>query len=177
MDSPHPQKINLADEEEAILSQINFKPKDIFGSIEHSSLALAASLADSILSRKAVPTIRLHYFSKAEFNIGSKKSHMEWFEAHGTKGEDILKHGNFLPYLRYFIFGPNLPEKIIGDFYHLATQSDGGRKEMRKFVRNMTRQFGLNSREACEEFFKLAIECEMNVDDARAIRDAVRTIR
>lgn len=176
MDSPRPQKISLTNEEEAFLSQINFKPKDTFGSIEHSSLVLAASLADSILSRKAVPTIRLHYFSKAEFNIGSKKSRMEWFEVHGTKGNDILKHGNFLPYLRYFIFGPDLPGKVIDDFCSLATQFDEDRGEMRKFARNMTRQFGLNPREACEEFFKLALECGMNIDEARSVRDAVKTV-
>lgn len=48
MDNTRPQKINLTDEEKAILSQINFKPKDTVGSVEKSLLELAARAFDEL---------------------------------------------------------------------------------------------------------------------------------
>jgi hypothetical protein len=177
MNESRPQKIELTAEEETLLSKISFRPKDVFGSVEQSSLIAAESLSHSIIFRKAVPKIRLQYFTDPELNIGTKKSRKQIFEANGTKGEGILRHPHFLPYIQYFIFGPQLPAKIIDEFWRLVAKSNGGRTEARKFSRNITRQLGLNSHEACEEFFKLALECGMNVDDARSVRDSVKSVR
>ena len=179
MAEQRPQKIVLTDEEEVLLAQINFHPKNDnrLHEILKISCAAAAPLADSILSRKAVPEIRRRYFTDPDLNIGLKKSRKEVFEANGTKGEAILRHPHFLPYLEYFIYGPQLPDKVIGEFWHLASGLDVEQNELRKLARNMTRQFELNSREACEEFFKLALECGMSVDGARSVRDAVKTVR
>jgi hypothetical protein len=177
MSNSRPQKILLTDDEEALLAQISFSPKDILGYGEKSSFLVAETLAHSILSRKAVPQIRLRYFTDPELSIGTKKSRKQIFEANGAKGEEILRRPHFLPYLQYFIFGPQLPDKIIDEFWSLVAKSDGGRTEAREFSRDKARKFGLNPREACEEFFKLSLECGMNIDDARSVREAVKTIR
>jgi hypothetical protein len=179
MAEQRPQKIDLTDEEEALLAQIIFHPKN--DNRLHETLkiscAAAAPLADSILSRKAVPEIRRRYFTDLALNIGLKKSRKGVFEANGTKGEAILRHSHFLPYLEYFIYGPQLPDKVIDEFWHLASGFDVERGDLHKLARNMTRQFELSPREASEEFFKLALECGMMVDDARSVRDAVKTVR
>lgn len=179
MSEPQLQKIYLTDEEEGFIPQINFSliGSDHFDDTLKSSSGTAASLMHLLLARQAIPEIRLRYFTDPKFNIGLKKSRKQVFVANGTKGEAILKHPHFLPYLQYFIYGPQLPKKIIYEFLHLISDIDAERDELRKFARNMTRQFELNPREACEEFFKLALECGMNVDDARSVRDAVKTVR
>lgn len=91
-------------------------------------------------------------------------------------GESILRHPHFLPYLQYFIYGSQLPSKIIDEIWHLASDFDLDQVEIRKFTRNMRRQFELNPRKPSEEFFKPALECGMDVDDARSAREAM-TIR
>lgn len=179
MAEQRPQKIVLTDEEEALLAQINFHPKNDnrLHEILKISCAAAAPLADSILSRKAVPEIRRRYFTDPDLNIGLKKSRKEVFEANGTKRNAILKHPHFLKFLEYFIYGPQLPEEVIDGFWQFTLGFDAEPDEARKLARKMTRQFWLNPRDACEEFFKLALECGMSVDGARAVRDAVKTVR
>lgn len=179
MNDQRPRKIELTDEEETLLAQINFHPQHD-GKLHETlkiSCAAAALLADSILSRKVVPEIRRRYFADPDLNIGLKKSRKQVFETNGTKGEAILKHPHFLPYLQYFIYGPQLPDKIIDEFWNLVSGFDTEWDEIRKFARKMTRQFELDPREACEEFFKLALECGMPVYEARSVRDVVRSIR
>lgn len=172
-------KIDLSIEEDALLVQINFHPHDegMLREILKISCAAAAPLVNSILSRKAVPEIRMRYFIDPELNIGLKKSRKAVFETNGTKGDAIFRHPHFLPYLEYFIYGPQLPDTVIEGFCQLVSNFDAERDEARKFARKMVRQFELNPRVTYEEFFKLALECGMNVDDARSVRDAVRSLK
>jgi hypothetical protein len=174
-----PLTVELTKEETELLSKISFGHND--HEVIRKSCAAAAPLAKSILSRRAVPEIRLRYFTDAEFNIGSKKSRKAIFESKGTIGENILNHGHFLPYLRYFIFGPNLPQQAIASFcaqaYSSGYVSGGDVEALRKEARTLTRHHNLVPKDASEEFFKLALECGMEVSYARSIRDAVRAIR
>jgi len=175
-----PTIVELTDEEAKLLSKISFGH-----SYDHEvlrmSCAAAGSLAKLILGRKVVPEIRLRYFTDPDLNIGSKKSRQAIFESNGTSGESILSHGNFLPYLRYFIFGPNLPEQVVSAFCTQAYSSEyvsgGDIETLRKEAKTSTRSHNLVPSEASEEFFKLALECGMEVSYARSIRDAVRAIR
>lgn len=179
MEKKRSEKIDLSVEEEALLAKINFHPQNDEKLQETLKLSCtaAAPLADSILTRKIVPEVRVRYFTDPALNIGLKKSRKQVFEANGTKGEAILRHPHFLPYLEYFIFGPQLPAAVIDEFWQLFWDFDEERDEACKFAHNMTRQFDLNPREACDEFFKLALECGMNVADARSVRDAVRSVK
>src|SRR5437773_7602245 len=104
-------KIDLIPEESALLSRITF---DFSGNHDalRASCAAAGLLAKSLLARNAIPEARLRYFTDPELNIGSRKSRKQVFESNGTVGEAIYSHGNFLKYLRYFIFGPALPVAV-----------------------------------------------------------------
>jgi hypothetical protein len=93
----------------------------------------------------------------------------------------IFGHGNFLPYLRYFIFGPDLPRDVIDQFWRLVLSAGfvtgGDIAGIRLFARSKVRERGLNLRTSPDEFFKLAIECGLDASYARTIRDDVKAIR
>jgi hypothetical protein len=175
-----PSTIELTAEENELLGRITFG-SSCSHEMLRASCEAAALLSRSLLAREAIPKIRLRYFTDPELNIGSKKSREQSFEANGTKGEDILSHGNFLPYLRYFIFGPDLPIKVIDDFWIQVIStgfvSGSDIDALRKIARIATRHHHLDARVASEEFFKIALECGVGVSYARSIRDAVRAVR
>jgi hypothetical protein len=175
--------IELTSEELELIRCIPFSPKREALSQEEYAIAstAAASLMRSLLKRKVIPKIRIRYFFDADFNTRSRKSHKEIFEMNGTSGEDIYKHPHFWPFLHYFIFGPDLPKEIkeaflqiIGSEEYISGSDMAG---LRKFVRSQTRKYGLYPKEVSEEFYKLALECGIENNLARMIRDAVQTIK
>jgi len=177
------QEIDLTPEELDLYKCIHFSPKG--GKLSHEEYEIAstaaASLFLSLLKRKAIPEIRIRYFNDPAFNTSSKKSHKEIFEMNGTSGEKIYKHPHFLAFLRYFIFGPDLPATIIDAFSKIVSResyiSGSDMPGLRTFVRSETRKYELNPKTASEEFYKLALECGIEEYLARMIRNAVHTIR
>ena len=141
----------------------------------------ARPLAKSLLSRGAIPDIRISYFMDPEYNIHGKRSRKEVFEKNGTRGDAILGHPHFLPYLRYFIHGPNLPMSVIEKFC-AAVKSDPFEgtellENLRRLARQAVRKHGLERRDAAEEFYKLSLELGLPDWEARNVRDAVMKIR
>jgi len=179
-DKPKPAKIELTGDEEELLARIFFNPsphtRDFDETLRSSCLA-AADLAESILTRKAVPEIRRRYFTDPELNIGSKKSRKQLYEEHGVRGRAIVENPSFLKVLQYFIFGPQLPESLIEEFWKQAIHFDMDLMDLCKFSRNAVRQYELDPLYAREEFYKLALECDLVEYEARIVRDAVRTVR
>lgn len=172
-----PEPIALTADEQALREQIDFDPRGPgFHDTLQRSCKAAKPLALSLMKRKAIPEIRLAYFTDARYNVGSKRSRKEIFEGNGCTGEDILEHGTFLKYLNYFIKGPDLPAATIERFCALLNE-DRDRQEVRAFARAEVRARGLDPREASEEFYKLALECACDEGYARSIRDAARAVR
>ena len=128
-----------------------------------------------------MPEIRVRFFTDAKLNIGSKKSRWEIFESNGTIGDAIFSHGNFLRYLKYFIFGPNLTSDVISAFCTQAYSTDyisgGDLPDLEKIAKNATRRYGSTPKDSAEEFFKLALECSIDLSYARLIRDSVYKMR
>lgn len=101
--------IELTQEEQALVEQIDFNLPPGRRDAESWRLASLAAgrLMHSLLGRGAIPEIRMRFFTDPEFNIrGRGKSRAQMFEANGTHGAAIYRHGNFLKYLRYFLYGP-----------------------------------------------------------------------
>lgn len=177
-------KIYLTAEEQVLLDKIVFEPpqdEHFDKVILRQSCKEAASLAIGLLSRKAIPEIRLRYFTDPKLNIGkAKMSRKQVFEANGTKGKAIFEHAHFLPYLKYFVFGPDLPQEVIEQFCTAVADelfiSGGDMDHLWKITSNATRQRRLNPLHASEEYFKLALECGLLEKYARSIRDTVRKI-
>jgi hypothetical protein len=173
---PKPEVIKLTVEEQAIFDRI-FET----GHENDETASAAAALTGSLLNREAIPLIRIRYFADPELSIGSKWSIEQTFERNGTRGEAIWRHGNFLPYLKYFVLGPNLPDAVIHGFRTVLIEDRGTSGQMIdqlcQFARNSVRRFDLDRRDAAEEFYKLALECGLDRGWSRSVRDAALNTR
>lgn len=177
-----PGRIALTDAEARILAQIDFSPSghdaSSWGPIGAASLALM----DSLVARKGIPTRRLRLFTDPRCFVGGHgRSHLETFEKNGTRGDDVFRHPHFvLKYLRFFIDGPDLPGPLVaafgGEVRACGNITSGDIDTLCKVARRLAREYGLNHL-AVEEFFRLALDCDLDAGDARAIRDAVQTLR
>jgi hypothetical protein len=175
-----PTKIELTGEEQKLLAQINFNPTRAsanYNEIVRSSCSAAAALTEALLSRQAVPEIRSRYFTDPKLAIGTRKSWQQIFEKNGTRGRAIFEHPHFLGFLQYFIFGPQLPEALLEEFVRFASDWHVGVEDVCKFSRHLTRRYHLDPHEACDEFFKLAMECGLADYEARLVRYSVRVVR
>lgn len=117
-------------------------------------------LVQSLESRDAIPKIRRKvFFELAE--IGSKST-FEIFEANGTKGPDICRHGSFVKHLHYFINGPDLPHAVRDGFLDIINEDRGTSgmlmNELQKFVRKSVRDYGLVPSHAATNFWRLCQE-------------------
>jgi hypothetical protein len=126
-------------------------------------LERTAELAELLIARNAIPKVRLAYFDDPQMNIGGYgKSRRKKFERNGTAGRDIWCHPHFVPYLRYFIHGPDLPSQTIGRFCSIIEEHNGTfwmlLEQVLAFVREEIRAKCLEPGHAAEEFFKLAQE-------------------
>lgn len=174
-----PLPVDLTPEEEGWLSQISFPPAP--HEALHRSLEVSPALTRSLLGRRAIPEIRLRYFTDATLNSSGNGSRKDEFERKGVRGDAILSHGHFLKYLRYFLFGPDLPASVIDRFLEVVAREPhypgDNIEEIQSFVRGAIRNEGLDRRGTSEEFFKLALECELSEDCAWDIRKAALSVR
>lgn len=136
----------------------------------------------SLIARKAIPEVRTSYFNNPDLNIGGRgRSRAGIFEKNGTRGEAIFRHPHFLKYLHYFLYGPDLPPQVLEAFRQnvadigFVTSSDI--VPLGALARQLTRTNRLDSGDAAEEFFKLALDCGLELYEARSIRDSVKAAR
>lgn len=179
-------QIELLEEERQLIKGINFDLQfNSSGPNFHERLKESAELAQkltlALLERNAIPQIRLDYLTDPKYNIGTLKSRIEVFESNGTKGKDIFGHGHFLKYLKYLIFGPDLPVSVI-DLFKKIVKDDLGTtgdllEELTRYTRAACRDLRMESGRAAEEFFKLANECGLDDTFSLAIRKAAMSVR
>lgn len=73
-------------------------------------------LMQSLLDRSAIPKSRIKYFTQPEYNLPtSRRSHQQVFEHNGKSGSRIFEDPAFLKYLKYFIYGADLPWELKVD--------------------------------------------------------------
>lgn len=177
--------LELTAEEQALLGRINFhsaSPEEhepgYWNAVGDASLGLMKSL----IERNAIPEVRTRYFTDPDFNIGGRGcSRAGIFEKNGTHGEAIFRHAHFLKYLHYFLYGPDLPPQVTESFQRkiaeigFVTSSDI--VPLGAFARQLKRANRLNASDPAEEFFKLALDCGLELHEARLIRDSVKAAR
>jgi hypothetical protein len=149
-----------------------------YNSNKDSILALLRSLNE----RKAVPSQRLSYWNDPQYNFGRvKASRKGLFERNGCSGSEIFTHPHFIPYLRYFLFGSELPDNVIAEFEakvgnpEWVTSSDV--VPIGKFARELTRRHRLDVSDASEEFFKLCLDMGLSLSVAESVMRSVRQVR
>jgi hypothetical protein len=177
--------IELTEKEKELVSRIDFNPSA--GSHNAASWRPIADamheLMRSLLKRNAIPEPRIKFFTDPTYCIGGHgRSHRRIFENNGTRGDAIFRDGNFVEYLRYFLYGPDLPHAVIDRFRQEVADCGslfGGRDALTvgDSVRQIMRSRGLNPSDAAAEFYKLALDCGLNERHARTIRDRVKTMR
>lgn len=172
--------IKLTNEELNLLEKINFSSNNF--DVLRDSLEPQRLLTDLLLKREAIPAVRLKYLSDPEFNpSGRGKSRIQVFEKNGTPEEEISSHANFMKHLKYFIFGPDLPEYVISDFISTVVCSgriclsdiQGYNAKARAYVRSS----GFDSHTVAEEFFKLAMEHGAIPSSAASLRASILSVR
>jgi len=171
-------RIALNDEEEGLLRQIKFESHD-HEDLRRSTRA-AKPLTLSLLKRGAVPQVRLDWMMDPELNVGLGRSRFDVFRNNGTSGENIFEHGNFLKYLKYWIYGPDLPEAAIASIRDAldCIDTEGGRRDRaRMAARAAARSYRLDPKRAGDEFFKLILEMGGDADLGRSVREAARQVR
>jgi hypothetical protein len=172
--------IALEPAEQAILETIELDQLKLDGKADSNGRAVLA-LMKLLIKRNAIPAVRARYWQDPEYRDGKLKgSHKELFERNRTKGDDIYQHPNFLSRLRYFIYGANLPPRMIaafvdevGDPKHVSL-SDA--IPLGKFARRLAREHGFD-KTCAEEFYKLSLDLGLHLNTAKSIRDAVRRLR
>lgn len=178
--------IELTEEEKALVEAIDFRvshPKHDEGHAayqanKHPILVLLKSLD----ARGAIPQERLNYWNDPTYNTGRlKASNKGMFERNGCTGQDIYTHPHFIPYLRYFLFGAELPEVVIAAFEGKVGNPDWVTSSdivpIGKCARDLARQHRLDRAHAPEEFFKLCLDMGLGLSTAVSVMRAVKQLR
>jgi hypothetical protein len=178
------ETVKLNDEEQLLFGAVcwdldKLEKKDHAAQVD--VLEKMGQLAELLLARQAISTVRLDYFTKPQMNIGgSGKSRKQVIEKNGTSGREILRHHDFMKYLRYFINGPDLPKETIRGFCKISEDDVGTSgvvlNQIRSYVRKEVRDKSLSVSHAAEEFFKLAHEIN-RPEWAESVRAASKEVR
>ncbi len=175
--------IELTETERSICDQIEMDALKLRGpETANRNADSVMELLDLLDERSGIPQNRIAYFTDPEFNQGNHgRSRQQGFERNGCRGSEILRHPHFLKYLKYFLFGADLPSRVIASFVKTidgcGTVSSGDITELSTEARRLTRLHRLESRTASDEFFKLAIDCDISPWMADSIRTSVRSVR
>jgi len=173
-----PESIELTQSEAALYSRI---PETATHDGWEDVADAMEPLVTSLLERNAVPEVRLCLFCDPEYAEKGNRSPQQIFESNGTAGNALYRHPHFIPYLRHFIGGPNLPKDVIEGLCAILNEDRGTSgmvmDQWCKHARASVRSHGLNKSRAATEFFRLGVEIGMPVDDARTLRDAARSAR
>ncbi|WP_428413460.1 hypothetical protein [Pararhizobium sp.] len=171
--------IDLNEEETALVGAIDFRldhPRHDEGHASYLAnreplMALLKSLSD----RSAIPPHRLAYWTDPKFQSGRMKgSHRDIFARNGSEGREAYTHPHFLPYLRYFLFGADLPPTVMQEFEAKIGNPEwfGGSDiiGLANETRAIVRRHNLRHYSTSDEFHKLAIDNGLSHHNAESVR-------
>lgn len=171
--------IELTEDEQRLVSQLVLDAGQLRDRehVAHNG-RLALTLTRSLLDRDAIPAARLRYFTDPDCNVGGhRRSKKDILAGNQRRGGHFAEHPHYLQYLRYFVCGPDLPEMLCNDFHTRVEEcgqvTSGDVEPLSHHARTLARSYGLVGRDVRDEFFKLALDCGLEVDCARVVRDVV----
>ncbi len=173
-------KIELKAEEEALLAETELNVRAVtHGEPARQNGQNAAKLAAMLLDRDAIPDVREAVFTDNEYAIGRGPSPLTNFRRRGLSTEEMLRHPHFLAWLRYFIFGPNLPEALLAELRakidEFGDVTSGDYEELRHFIRPLVKRFNLTKMQT-DEIFKAALEFDLELDLTDTLRREARKV-
>ena len=174
--------IELTPEEQELFAGMILDQAALDHATSISNGETVAALMKSLMARGGIPGIRLRYFDDPDYcKARVKGSHRDLFRRNGRSDDEIMRHPNFLSHFRYFVCGPDLPADLMTAFRKNAARfgrvGPSDALELGKFARAETRRRGLPPHNACEEFYRLALDCGIYVSHALRIRKTVESIR
>lgn len=179
-----PYTVELTPEETVLADAIEYDPHMSLGDTQkfHANGDLVVQLMDRLLKRQAIPDQRLSYFSDPEFNVGGRgSSRRDSFIKHGHDDDSALRHAHFLKFLRYFIYGADLPEPVLQAFVEAVEDcgliTSGDIAPLSSTARQLARAHRLVPKVAADEFFKLCLDLGLDPSDAASVRSSVLQIR
>jgi hypothetical protein len=120
----------------------------------------------------------LHYFADPAFNpSNTRSSKRDLFLRNAGTEEKMYTHPHFWPYLLYFIYGPDLPRPVQGEFYAAACETFRDWDALRKLARKQAHELPVEKTSKAEMFFQLALDCGCDLSEALGVRTAVMKIR
>lgn len=173
--------VPLTSQETAWLQKIDFSLGGLHGDGHAAFLANQKpilSLLQSLSARKAIPHERVKYWNDPQYNYGrTKGSRRDMFVKNGNHGDEVYTHPHFLEYLRYFLFGADLPAGVIAAFEAHVGNPDwitsSNIVPMAKFARQLIRQHHLE-RSAADEFYKLCLDMGLGQSRAATVREIAK---
>ena len=178
MEYEPPRRVELTDEEANLNEQIPSSPDR---AVPWGPIADAMeSLFKSLIERDAIPAVRLRVFDDPNQAEKRGKSPKQVFESNGTCGDQICRHPHFMEYLRYFMNGPDLPSAAIKGFCKILNDDQGTSgmilDQLHRYVRSCVREYRLDRHSAASQFYRLAVELEID-QDPHGIRTAAMSTR
>jgi hypothetical protein len=177
-------QIELTDAEQELASKIVFDLLNARLEFEqvNENGELAATLMQHLIDREAIPKSRLRYFVDPEYNPRNPKaSRAELFLRNARTVEEMYRHPHFAPYLRYFVYGADLPLKIKEAFFAKAQDHYVTREQLVQLARHLVRCFPLDpyprNYKLPDAFYQLALDCDCEEWDARSVREAVMKVK
>jgi hypothetical protein len=177
-------QIELTPAEQKLTEQIVFdilqKPLEYEETLENGERA--ATLANSLMKRKAIPQERLRYFTNPEYNPGpGKASRFERFRNNAGNSDEVLRHPHFLAYLHYFIYGADLPTALKHEFQQKAEDHWVKPGDVAKFAQQLVRKYNVERHpmnyRLKHAFYQLALDSGCDEGTARWLRDAVMKVK
>jgi hypothetical protein len=160
------EKVELNETEQKLFDEIQWEFPDTIrgGEWPEDNCEKIGELAESLLTRRAIPELRVRMFDDPELNPGGRgKSRLQNFRNNGNNVAETIRHAHFMPWLRYFIEGPDLPEPTIAGFLKIIKEDRGTEgmvvDQLTKYVRKETRAMGRDNH-APQEFFRLCHEAK-----------------
>ena len=182
--------INLISEEQALVDELDFEVGSHEAYLANRKPIVA--LMRSLIKRKAIPECRWKHWVDPKYNLKGnvKKSNKELFEENGNRGDEVYEDPHFLAfYLRYMLYGPNLPDGIIERFenelenksirpeWFTSGDYDHVWKTVRKLTRIAIREYNLRKHSVADEFYKLILDMGFSESVADSARQQVMKIK
>jgi hypothetical protein len=177
-------QIELTEAEQELARKIAFDLDNI--RLEHEQAIengeLAATLMQCLIDRKAIPENRLRYFGDPDYNPNNAKaSKANLFLRNAKTLEQMYRHPNFVRYLKYFVYGADLPPAIKEAFFAKAQEHFVTSEELVQLARSLVRNFYLirypRAHNLPDTFYQLALDCGCDQWDARRVREAIMKLK
>jgi hypothetical protein len=174
--------ITLTEQESTLLAQVH-EADGLLLSDHNPPRTIAAgeaahTLFKMLLARDAIPESRLRYFADADYNgKNSRSSRRDVFLKNAGSAEEMYTHAHFWKYLFFFIDGASVPSPMREQFAEVACDEMREHGALSALARRMTRQLPGDAPTKAEEFFKLALDCDVSLMKSFPIRTAVMSVR